>query len=69
MTIEHQHLESLIHKLESLPPERVIEVEDFIDFIKQRDQDRSLTQAAMRAAEPSLNRIWDNADDAVYDNL
>lgn len=69
MATERNHINELIDKLEALPPERVNEVEDFIDFIKQRDQDRQLTHAATRAAEQSFNQVWDNPDDAVYDAL
>ncbi len=67
MATKHNRIRELIDKLEALPPERVAEVEDFIDFIKQRDQDRRLTQAAMKTAEPSLQKVWDNPDDAIYD--
>ena len=69
MAIERNHVQALIGKLESLPPERVNEVEDFIDFIKQRDQDRQLTQAARRLAEQSFANVWDNPDDAIYDQF
>ena len=69
MATERDHIQQLIDKLEALSPERVAEVEDFIDFIKQRDQDRQLAHAAMKAAEPSLHKVWDNPDDAVYDAL
>ncbi len=69
MATEHNHIRELIDKLETLPPERVAEVEDFIDFIKQRDQDRQLTHAATKVAESSLHKVWDNPDDAVYDAL
>jgi len=69
MAIEHNHVRALIGKLEALPPERVNEVEDFIDFIKQRDQDRQLTQAARRFAEQSFANVWDNSEDAIYDQL
>jgi hypothetical protein len=31
--------------------------------------DRCLTQAASQTAEPSLAQVWDNPDDAVYDQL
>jgi|GEM_PF-477193 len=58
--------EKLIEKLKQLPPERVAEVEDFIDFLAQRDEGR-LTQAAMLTAEDSSRRVWDNKEDAVYD--
>jgi len=69
MATERNHIHELIDKLESLPPERINEVEDFIDFIKQRDQDRQLTHAATKTAEPSLHKVWVNPDDAVYDAL
>lgn len=69
MAAHSNHIRELIDKLEALPPERIAEVEDFIDFIRQRDQDRQLTRAAAKAAEPSVQKVWDNPDDAVYDAL
>jgi len=59
---------SLIAKLKNLPPERVAEVEDFVDFLRTRDE-RALERAATRAAEPTFAKIWDNDDDAAYDKL
>lgn len=32
------HAQSLVEKLNELPPERVAEVEDFIDFLRSRAQ-------------------------------
>ena len=69
MGTNSDHIRTLIDKLEALPPERIAEVEDFIDFLKSRNGDRQLTRAAARAAEPSLQKVWDNPDDAVYDTL
>lgn len=60
---------TLIEKIDTLPPERMEEVEDFVDFLRQKDQDRQLTHAAAKTAEPSLKKVWDNSDDAVYDAL
>ena len=62
-------LEQLVQKLQMLPPQRVAEVEDFIDFLRLREQTEATTQAAMQAAEPVLEQVWDNADDADYDRL
>jgi len=59
----------LIDKLDQLPPERVAEVEDFVDFLRHKDQDWCLTQAATQTAAPSFKKVWDNPDDAVYDAL
>jgi len=69
MVTEHKHISELIDKLEALPPERVSEVEDFIDFLKHRDTDRQLTQAATKTAEQSFFSVWNNPDDAIYDAL
>ena len=60
--------EELIEKIKSLPPERVAEVEDFVDFIAQRDEHR-LVQAATRLSEESFSQVWDNEEDSVYDQL
>lgn len=60
--------EELIEKINNLPPERLAEVEDFIDFIAQRDE-RRLTQAAARLSEDAFKEVWDNEEDAVYDQL
>ncbi|MGH8593634.1 MAG: toxin-antitoxin system, antitoxin component, Xre family protein [Gammaproteobacteria bacterium] len=67
--MQPNRIDDVVQKLRTLSSERIAEVEDFIDFLKQRDEDRQLTRAAMRATEPVLERIWDNADDAEYDRL
>ena len=69
MATERNHIRELIDKLEALPPERIAEVEDFIDFLKSRDTDQQLTRAAAKASEPAFAKVWDNPDDAVYDAL
>ena len=61
--------ESLIQKIRSLAPDRVAEVEDFVDFLTARDQDRHFTRAAERLSEGAFSAVWDNADDAEYDRL
>lgn len=60
---------ALIEKLKELPPERVAEVEDFVDFLRARAQDQRLTKAAAKAAEPAFQKVWDNDADAAYDSL
>ena len=69
MATEHNHIKILIDKLETLPQDRLDEVEDFVDFLKQRVRDRQLTRAAAQVAENSFSSVWDNADDSVYDQL
>jgi len=59
----------LIAKLKDLPPQRLAEVEDFVDFLRTREGGRALSRAATKAAEPAFGRIWDNDEDAAYDRL
>jgi len=60
---------ALIEKLKQLPPNKVAEVEDFVDFLRTREDDRRLTRVASKAAEASFAKVWDNDEDAVYDWL
>jgi hypothetical protein len=61
--------QSLIEKIKALPAERIDEIEDFVDFIATRAQDRSLTRAAAAASAHAFAKIWDNPDDDAYDAL
>jgi hypothetical protein len=61
--------QALLDKLKQLPPERVAEVEDFVDFLRARGDAQQLVQAAAKAAEPAFKKVWDNPDDAAYDRL
>lgn len=60
--------ERLLEKIETLSPARVAEVEDFIDFLREREE-RQLAQAVTRASEAAFAQVWDNPQDAAYDNL
>ncbi|HKA52038.1 MAG TPA: toxin-antitoxin system, antitoxin component, Xre family protein [Candidatus Binatia bacterium] len=62
-------VQALIEKIRVLPPEKLAEVEDFVDFLRQRDEDRRLTRAAAGLSEAAFQKIWDNPDDADYDHL
>jgi Tfp pilus assembly protein PilN len=69
MQAKRQQIKQLADKLQTLSQERIKEVEDFIDFLWQRDENHQLTQLAMNASQSTLNNIWDNTDDAEYDRL
>lgn len=60
---------TLIRKLEQLPPQRLAEVEDFIDFLRTREDDQRLVQVAGKVAEASFAAVWENDEDAAYDRL
>lgn len=62
-----EHL--LIEKILQLPPTRLAEVTDFVDFLRSRENDRVLVQAATQTSVASFAAVWDNDADAVYDAL
>jgi hypothetical protein len=59
----------LLAKIRTLSPERIAEVEDFVDFLRLRDDDARLTRAAARLSEDAFAKVWDHPDDADYDAL
>ena len=46
----------ILDKLQRLSPEKIAEVENFVDFLQQRELDNQITQAAARVAEPAGRR-------------
>lgn len=56
-------------KILQLPPKRQAEVVDFVDFLRSRETDHELTQAASQTAVASFAAVWDNDTDSVYDKL
>ena len=64
----HQEL-ALLEKLRALPPERIAEVEDFVDFLRLREREHALTQAVTKLSERAFHQVWDNPAAAAYDRL
>nr|VFK60808.1 MAG: Protein of unknown function (DUF2281) [Candidatus Kentron sp. TUN]VFK63687.1 MAG: Protein of unknown function (DUF2281) [Candidatus Kentron sp. TUN]VFK70079.1 MAG: Protein of unknown function (DUF2281) [Candidatus Kentron sp. TUN] len=58
----------LTDQVAQLPPEKQTEVLDFVQFLLEKEQ-QQLSQATSQLSEPSLATVWDNADDAAYDQL
>ena len=58
---------ALVDKISALPIERIAEVEDFVDFLRLRDQDHALSRAAAAASAPAFAAVWENPEDDVYD--
>ena len=61
--------DQLLDKIGRLSPEYAAEVEDFVDFLFQRDTDRRLVRAAAAASEPAFAKVWDNPEDDVYNTV
>ena len=66
-----QNEEKIITKIRQLSPDEIQKLEEFIDQLSQpkNNSDKYLTLAASKLSESVLAKIWDNAEDAEYDNL
>ncbi|KPQ39129.1 MAG: Protein of unknown function (DUF2281) [Phormidium sp. OSCR] len=60
---------NLIQKIRNLPPDKITEVEDFVDVLLEEQDKIRLTRAATKLSETAFSKIWDNDEDADYDQL
>lgn len=59
----------LFDKIKQLPPQRLAEVEDFVDFLRTRENEQRFALAAAKASAANFAHVWDNDDDAAYDRM
>jgi hypothetical protein len=64
-----QHAAMLSEKIRLLSPEQIAEVEDFVEFLRLRGQERGLTRAAESVSSPAFEVVWANPEDDAYDAL
>jgi len=53
----NRHASNLVEKLDALSPDQIAEVEDFVEFLRIRGQDRALMRAAATASAPAFESI------------
>jgi hypothetical protein len=63
------NLNILSEKIQTLSAEQISEVEDFVEFLRVRGQERELTRAAAAVSAPAFAAVWNNPEDDVYDAL
>ena len=51
------NIQPLFEKIQALPVERIAEIEDFVEFIAAREQERSLSRAAGAVSAPAFAAI------------
>jgi hypothetical protein len=61
--------QTLIEKIRNLPPEKVADVEEFVDFLRTGNEGWRLTRPATKLSQDAFAKVWDNPDDADYDRL
>ena len=69
MDSRHAIAQGLVEKIRELPEEKIAEVADFVDFLRQRLEDDRLATAVTCLSEGAFAAVWDNPDDAAYDEL
>ena len=57
------------NEIENVPEEILVEVFDFIQFLIYKQKKETLANFAQMRSEKSFEKVWDNEEDAVYDNL
>ncbi len=61
--------EMIKKEIDKLPEDILVEVFDFVRFLETKKVRELLTQTSQKMSEISFERIWDNEEDSVYDNL
>ncbi|MEG4495837.1 toxin-antitoxin system, antitoxin component, Xre family protein [Microcoleus sp. F10-C6] len=59
----------LIEKIRSLPPDKITVLEDFLDFLLTQSEHSFVTYSATKLSEAAFAKIWDNLEEAEYDEL
>ena len=61
--------DDLFDKIRLLPPDKITEVEDFVDFLRMKSDELLAKRAVTKLSEQAFEKVWDNEDDAEYDKL
>ena len=69
MSITQNPETKLMEKIRSLPPDKITVLEDFLDFLLTRSEENLLVYTATKLSEAPFAKIWDNPEDAEYDEL
>jgi hypothetical protein len=62
-------IQALTGKIQALPPERITDVANFVDFIAARERESLFIRAATAVSAPAFAVVWNSPDDDVYDAL
>ena len=60
---------NLAEKLQTLSPEEMAAVEDFVESLRVRRQDSACSRAMAKASASAFEAVWNNPEDDVYDAL
>ena len=69
MQANHNLKDKVVEKVKQLSTEQIAKVDQFIDSLKEQNLDNQLTLVSTKIAESVFDKVWDNPEDADYDNL
>lgn len=69
MSVAQNSERKLMEKIRILPPYKITVLEDFIYFLLTRSEAHLLVDSATKLSEAAFAKIWDNPEDAEYDDL
>ena len=61
--------ELIKNEVDRLPENLLAEVYDFMQFLEVKKERNFLAKASQEMSAPSFQKVLDNEEDAVYDNL
>lgn len=62
------YTQDLLDKIRALPEDKIAEVARFVEFLRLRAEEQQAA-AVTKLSEQAFVKVWDNPDDAEYDNL
>ena len=69
MQANHNLKDRVVEKVKQLSTEQIAKVDQFIDSLREQNLDNQLTLVSTKIAESVFDKVWDNPEDADYDNL
>ena len=61
--------DTVIRRVKNAPEETLDEILDFIDFVSSRRRKGAANNEIMNAQATSMQQIWDNPDDEVWNDV
>jgi hypothetical protein len=69
MKVNRNLEDRVVEKVRNLSIEQVEQVEQFIDLLNEQKLDSQLTLVSTKMSESVFNKVWNNPEDADYDQL
>jgi len=63
------NMNTMVRKLELLSESKLIEINDFVDFLISKKEKENTEKFFSKISNTSFNKLWNNKDDEVYDEL